>query len=221
MVAGTAAGVGKTLVTTEIVKSLRSLGIHAVAMKPVARGHVLQNGTWYSDEMRRLADASAFDLPPRALCGHWLADDYVPEHSVRPTVSLESIVDTFQALSTWADLVVVEDAQDLKRSAGDRFDGDDLARELKLPVVLVVGMQPGCAQVALARVNALARGGLECAGWIANQFEPQWRDEFALRALEEGMRAPCLGSVPWLRDDVPASSPTGIDVGRILMTLAR
>ena len=60
MVAGTAAGVGKTLVTSAIVRALRGVGVEAVAMKAVARGVLLEDGSWHSAEMELLAAASAF-----------------------------------------------------------------------------------------------------------------------------------------------------------------
>ena len=223
MVAGTHAGVGKTLVATAIVQSLRRVGIDAVAMKAVAQGCVRPNGAWYSDEMQRLAAASAFDLPPRALCGHWVAADSAPAQgrSRRSAVSLESIVDTFQVLSTWADAVVVEDSRDLDGAAGGWSDSDSLARELKLPVLLVVGMRSGCVPAALVCVDALADQGLECAGWIANHIEPGWQSDGALRALRQRMAAPCLGSVPWLHDGAAAATATGIDMNRLLLTLAQ
>jgi dethiobiotin synthetase len=222
MVAGTGMGAGKTLVATTIVRSLRRRGIDAVAMKTVARGDGPRNGGRSSDELRRLAAASAFDLPPSALCGHWLpADDgRARGRRRRAPASREAIVDTFQVLSTWADAVVVEEDQDSHGAAARRIDADDLARELKLPVLLVVGMQAGCVPLALARAQALARGGLECAGWIANQLRPDRRDDEALQVLREGMAAPCLGSLPWLHAGNAATAAMAIDIEGLLLSLA-
>jgi dethiobiotin synthetase len=111
MVAGTERGVGKTLVTAAMVRSLRQMGVNAVAMKPVSKGRLRGDGIWDSDEMRRLAAVSAFGLPPRTLCAHWLAaaDDATHGTLHRVTPSMDTIVDTFQVLSTWADTVVVEE----------------------------------------------------------------------------------------------------------------
>jgi dethiobiotin synthetase len=223
MVAGTRAGVGKTIVTAAIVRSLCRVGVYAVAMKAVARGSDHLTGPWASDEMQKLAAASAFDFPPRALCGQWLAADDVAARAAGrgSPVLLETIVDTFQVLSTWADTVVVEDSRELNRDVAGRFDADDLARELKLPVVLVVGLQGDCVPLALARVNALARGGLQCAGWIANQLQPGPGDHSTLHALRDSLAPPCLGSIPWLHDGARTTLPQGIEMDRLLRLLAQ
>ena len=111
MVVGTGAGVGKTLVTAAIVQSLCRMGVHAVAMTPAPKGMLNDNGTWHSLELEQLASVSAWGLPARALCPQL---PYGPdgrrnrETGAAPDRSLEASVDTFQILSTWADVVAVD-----------------------------------------------------------------------------------------------------------------
>jgi dethiobiotin synthetase len=49
----------------------------------------------------------------------------------------------------------------------------DLAIALKLPVILVVGVRLGCISHALLSAEAIARDGLQLAGWVANIIDPR------------------------------------------------
>jgi dethiobiotin synthetase len=217
MVAGTHAGAGKTVVAAAIVQSLRHRGVEAVAMKTVAmksRASRVPD----RDEMRRLASASAFDLPPHVLCGYWLDADNLPcdRQPSRSNINLDDVVETFGALSTWADTVIVEEAHVADSFNHAHFMGDELARELNLPVVLVVGIRDGCVPLALARARSLSRRGLALAGWIANQAQPVIPHQGSVLALRELLPAPCLGSLPWLPDSDAVAASEGIEMDRIL-----
>ena len=146
-------GAGLTPLSSALVRALRALGVSAVGMKPVARGRIGAGGAWQSDELRQLAEASAFGLPARALCAGLQADD---GSGTPPT--LEAVVDTFRALATWADAVVVDGAD------GGGFDAVDLARALQLPFVYVAG-----SAAAAEEARALVAAGLECVGWLGER----------------------------------------------------
>lgn len=224
MVLGSDAGVGKTLVTCAVVHSLCEAGVQTIAMKPATRGAISDNGTWHSSEMLRLAAVSAFGLPPRALCPYLLppaggALAAGGTAHVEPT--FDTIVDTFRVLSTWGDAVVIEGADGLCDSRGFKFDSADLAWELKLPFVAVVGLRPGCVAPALANLAAWAGRGLECVGWITNQVDPALTDARQLvAALAAAMPGPCLGAIPRLSVCAPATVARSIDMERTLSVLA-
>jgi dethiobiotin synthetase len=69
----------------------------------------------------------------------------------------------------------------------------DLARELGLPVLLVVGLRLGCISHALLTVAAIERSGLPLAGWVANPIDPDFVDAEDYReCLRLRMPAPLL-----------------------------
>jgi citrate lyase beta subunit len=73
--------------------------------------------------------------------------------------TLDTVADTFRALATWADAVVVDGAGRVG------FDGLALGHALQLPFADVVGSQ---AEEAVAHARALVRGGLEAVGWLGD-----------------------------------------------------
>lgn len=82
----------------------------------------------------------------------------------------------------------------------DQDNLSDLAIALKLPVILVVGVRLGCISHALLTAEAIARDGLQLAGWVANIIDPKTsRLEENLATLAERIPAPCLGRVPKLK----------------------
>ncbi len=67
-------------------------------------------------------------------------------------------------------------------------------------MILVVGVRLGCISHALLTAEAIARDGLQLAGWVANIIEPTTsRLEENLATLAERLPAPCLGRVPRLK----------------------
>jgi dethiobiotin synthetase len=81
----------------------------------------------------------------------------------------------------------------------DAYDTAQLAADLALPVVLVVGMRLGCLSHALLTAEAIAARGLTLAGWVANCIDPAMtaRDE-NIACLDRQLNAPRLGTLPHL-----------------------
>jgi dethiobiotin synthetase len=73
----------------------------------------------------------------------------------------------------------------------------DVAAQLRLPVVLVVGLRLGCINHALLTADAIRSRGVELLGWIANPVDPDFMpgtDSHAayVLALEQRLPAPRL-----------------------------
>ena len=93
--------------------------------------------------------------------------------------------------------MLVEGVGGFRVPLGKTYDTADLARDLALPVILVVGMRLGCINHALLTRDAIAARGLPLAGWVANRIDPQMnRFEENLQALKERLPAPLLGTIP-------------------------
>jgi dethiobiotin synthetase len=83
----------------------------------------------------------------------------------------------------------------------------DIARELDLPVVVVVGMRLGCLNHALLTAEAVVRDGLRLLGWVANHVDAHMPAADAnLATLRSWIKAPLLASFPHATDANPLSS---------------
>ena len=116
------------------------------------------------------------------------------------------IVDALRALRQRAEVVLVEGVGGFRVPLADDYDSADLAAELALPVILVVGLRLGCINHALLTVEAIDRRGLQLAGWIGNQIDPQMlRAAQNIDSLRERIPAPLLGVLPWRERPDPAT----------------
>jgi dethiobiotin synthetase len=111
-----------------------------------------------------------------------------------------------------ADAVVVEGVGGFRVPLSDRFDTADLAQQLGLPVVLVVGLRLGCLNHALLTAEAIAARGLTLAGWAANivDLDMQYGMD-NINALTDRLSAPLLGCVPRLPAALPAAAAAHLD----------
>src|SRR5690606_19582108 len=103
-----------------------------------------------------------------------------------------------------ADLMLIEGAGGWRVPLNEREFLSDLARELDLPIILVVDMRLGCVNHAVLTAEAICRDGLKLAGWVANQVrsDPMAALEENLQTLLQRLPAPCLGVVPFSPDGV-------------------
>src|SRR5690606_6895524 len=116
-----------------------------------------------------------------------------------------------QILDMQADFTLIEGAGGWRVPLADQDNLSDLAKALNLPVILVVGVRLGCINHALLTAEAIARDGLQLAGWVANIIDSATsRLEENLATLGERLLAPCLGRVPRL------PQATAAEVGRLL-----
>lgn len=197
---GTDTGAGKTLAGCALLHALRSRGLRAVGMKPVASGCERTPEGWRNADALALQAASDprpdyADINPFAL-----PEPLAPELAARAAgteVALPPLQAAFARLRAQADVVVVEGVGGWAAPLSAKLDQRDLVHALDLPVVLVVGMRLGCLNHARLSAAAIAADGARLAGWIATEVDPHMacREE-NLALLRARLPAPCLGHLP-------------------------
>jgi dethiobiotin synthetase len=200
-ITGTDTGVGKTFVTCVLLHNLRDQGIAAIGMKPIAAGADPTPEGLRNDDIEALRAASGIPLLSEDLICYLLAEPVAPHIAAASEgidIDLDVIRQRFDQLAELADVVLVEGVGGFIVPLGDDIDTADLAADLDLPVILVVGMRLGCLNHALLTQAAIVARGLTLAGWVANQIDPQMAELDAnVEALEERIRAPLLGVIEW------------------------
>jgi dethiobiotin synthetase len=98
-----------------------------------------------------------------------------------------------------ADITLIEGAGGWRVPLNEQETLADLAREMKAPVILVVGLRLGCINHALLTAEAIRRDGLVLAGWVANTLDPDMpAREQNIATLASALAAPCLGVLPFV-----------------------
>lgn len=200
-VTGTDTGIGKTIASTALLHALRARGQRAVGMKPVASGCAREADGWRNEDALALQDASAprpayDDLNPYALPLPLAPELAAADAGVQ--LELAPIAAAFDRLRAQADVVVVEGVGGWAAPLSATLDQADLARALRLPVVLVVGLRLGCLNHARLSAAAIAADGLQCIGWIGNEIDPAMeRIDDNMAMLRARLPMPCWGRLPY------------------------
>lgn len=216
-ITGTDTEVGKTTIAAGLLHAARTAGRSTAAAKPVASGcEVTSEGLRNSDALALLGECT---LPMRyeqvnpfafepAIAPHLAAQEAGVElNAARLAEAVR------QMLSLRADFSLVEGAGGWRVPLAGRENLSDLAIQLGLPVILVVGVRLGCINHALLSAEAIAHDGLQLAGWVANIVDPTTaRLDRNLATLTDRLSAPCLGVVPHLSAAEPSAVAPYLDI---------
>ncbi|MCE4557307.1 dethiobiotin synthase [Roseateles cellulosilyticus] len=201
-ITGTDTEIGKTAVTAGLAQAFALSGRRVAALKPVSAGQEFIDGDWLNDDVERLRAASNLGLTSAEVGALQLRTPCAPHIAARIENEVIARVPLLHALRTVggrADVALVEGVGGFRVPLTDTWDTADLAVDLGLPVILVVGLRLGCINHALLTAEAIRARGLMLAGWVANtvdERQPHVTDN--LQALQSGLQAPCLGHVPRL-----------------------
>lgn len=190
-VTGTDTDVGKTVAAIAVLRGLVAAGLRAVGMKPVSAGVTQPSGL--NDDVVALHGAGNVDAPLGERNPFAFAEPSAPHLVARRAntpIAMSVIREAYERLAARADVVLVEGAGGALVPLDDRLDMLDIARELQLPVLLVVGIRLGCINHARLTALAIRARGLALSGWIASRIEP--RMDYADQ------------NVAWLADELPA-----------------
>lgn len=199
-VTGTDTEIGKTLVTSALLHALGAAGVRAAGMKPLAAGAELCNGVWHNEDVDQIQAAAPLKLPRELTTPYLLRTPAAPHIAAEidgVTIEPRKILDCYAQVRTRAEAVVVEGVGGFRVPLTDDYDTADLARDIGLPVVLVVGLRLGCISHALLTAEAIVARGLTLAGWVANTVDPAMGHMAGnIDALTKRLDAPLLGHVP-------------------------
>jgi dethiobiotin synthetase len=214
-VTGTDTNIGKTLISAAMLYTLARHEIRAAGMKPVAAGAALRDGVWHNEDADILAAASSVTLPPELATPYLLREEAAPhiaaaQEGIR--IDPEHIYACYDRIADMTQAVVVEGAGGFRVPLSDRFDTADMAQQMALPVVMVVGLRLGCLNHALLTADAIAARGLKLAGWVGNVVDLGMRHGLAnMEALTARLPAPLLGCVPRLPAPLAAAAAAHLD----------
>ncbi len=201
-ITGTDTEVGKTHVSRGILEAAAAAGLSTLGLKPVAAGAIMTPEGLRNEDAMALMSAATMPLSfaeTNPVCLEAAVAPHIAAAREGRRISVARLVGVCRGvLLKRADLTLVEGAGGWRVPLNDRELLSDVARELGLPVVLVVGLRLGCLNHAILTAEAIQRDGLPLAGWIANHVQPEMpvaRENIA--TLEAMLPAPLLAEVPF------------------------
>lgn len=202
-ITGTDTGVGKTLVAAALLHLAKQQGLKAFGVKPVAAGCEETAEGLRNDDALLLQAHSSVKLPydqinPIALRAAKAPHIAAAQEGRR--LNLDRLVGLCRGtLMQSADLRLIEGAGGWRVPLNNFESLSGLPLQLKIPVILVVGLRLGCLNHSLLTAEAIQRDGVQLAGWVGCGIDPQMESvEDNIDALKARLPAPCLGAVPAL-----------------------
>ena len=203
LITGTDTGVGKTLVACGLAACLTAAGRSVGVMKPVETGCETRNGELFAEDAALLASFAGSPAPLDELCPYRFAPPVAPSVAADQagvTIQPERIVALFQRISQRHDSVLVEGAGGLLVPLVDRYTFADLARDLDIPLLVVVGSKLGALNHTLLTLAYALAHALPLQGYIMNH--PMASQDPATtsnsKTLARLTDVACLGSIPHL-----------------------
>ena len=171
-ITGTDTGVGKTYATARLIRHLRAQGLDTVGFKPLCCGS--------REDAEILRDAADGALTLNEVNPVWLRTPAAPYTAAlieNRSIDLALIRETFAALRQRHASLLVEGVGGWLVPIARDYTVADLARELGLPVAVVVKNRLGALNHAALTLAHLRGTPLECAGIIFNEGPTTEADE--------------------------------------------
>ena len=195
-ITGTDTEVGKTYVTALILSELRRRGVRAAAFKPIACG---AGGRHDAEIYAAIMDhKQPIDVINPVYLRHPLAPS-IAARLERKRIDLRRILHTYQQLAADYSVVLVEGAGGLLVPIRENYSVADLAKTLKLPVLIVARLGLGTINHSLLTVRQARAMKLSVRGIVLNDTVSGRRGLAAqtnIKAVPELCHAPLLGVMP-------------------------
>ncbi|MDC8771839.1 dethiobiotin synthase [Roseateles albus] len=221
-ITGTDTEVGKTCITAGLTHAFTQLGLRVAPIKPLAAGQEWLDEQWVNEDVQRLHAAQSIGMTAeqvgplqfRAACAPHIAATLEGR-----SIDRAPLLAAIRASADLGQMALVEGVGGFRVPLCAGWDTADMAVDLGLPVVLVVGLRLGCINHALLTAEAIRARGLKLVGWVGNVVDadmPHLTDNLA--ALGASLDAPCWGHVPRLENPSPAAVAAHFSNHALLLT---
>lgn len=233
-ITGTDTGIGKTFVGCGLAAAWTARGKRVGVLKPAETGCTERDGALYPDDAVRLAGFAGLtaDRPDdwERLCPYRFPLPVAPSVAARQVgvrIEPERLVQRYSDVAKCHDVTIVEGAGGLLVPLAGRYSFADLAQDLAISVLVVVGSKLGALNHALLTLDCIRTRGLPLAGYVLNH--PNAESDDAVRTNTETLAGltdvPCRGVISHLalsgdlgrdRETLGALFPTAVDLAGLL-----
>jgi dethiobiotin synthetase len=175
-ITGTDTGVGKTRVGTTLTRMLAAAGVDVQPRKPVETGCRRENGELIPADGKSYFDAAGAAVPLSVITPYRFAPAVAPARAARlagATLDLPSLATAARQDAGTDSFLLVEGAGGFYSPLCADGSCADLARALRLPLLLVAADRVGCLNHILLTLEAIAHCKLSAVAVILNRIEAE------------------------------------------------
>ena len=205
LITGTDTGVGKTFVACGLAALLRDCGYRVGVMKPAETGCAEKDGKLFPEDAVRLKEASSCQEPIENICPYRLPEPLAPSIAAERAgvkIDIDHLLAVYNEISAKHDMTLVEGAGGLMVPLLPSYTYADLAKVLKLPLIVVAANRLGAINHLALTVEHASCKGLRVLGYVLNQIETplSLAAETSREVLANLTAAPCLAELPFLEN---------------------
>lgn len=199
-VTGSDTDVGKTIVSAAILCAGAKNNLSTLGMKPIAAGCMKTEDGLRNQDALLLKQFSTKDISYQQLNPVALEPAVAPHIAAAESgrrLTADQLVSYCRGVFMQsADLTIIEGAGGWYVPINPRETIADIAKQLSLPVILVVAVRLGCINHALLSARSIANDGLKLAGWVANVIDENGeRVAENIEAIGDRIGAPLLAEI--------------------------
>ena len=204
-ITGTDTGVGKTLIACGLAALLKECGYHVGVMKPAETGCVERDGKPFPQDAFYLKEASGCTEPLEKICPYRMRDPLAPSVAAERAgvkIDVDRLAALYGEISSAHDVTLVEGAGGLLVPLLPHYTYADLAKLLKLPLLVIAANRLGAINHLLLTLEHASCRGLRLLGYIFNRLDsqPSLAADTNREALLSLTAVPCLGEIPYIGD---------------------
>src|SRR5215510_12387854 len=200
-IAGTDTGVGKTFFACGLAGLLKESGYEVGVMKPAETGCRQDDGKLVPQDALALKEASGCAVPLERICPYQLREPLAPTVAAEregTRIDIDRLMSVYNEISFSHDITIVEGAGGLLVPLLPSYTYADLAKVLKLPVIVIAANKLGMINHLLLTLEHASCKGLSVLGYVLNQIEsqPSLAAETNRETLVSLTGVSCLGELP-------------------------
>lgn len=175
-VVGTNTDVGKTFITTLIMRYFQRKGLKVSPYKPIQTGIIEEDGKYFYYDTNNFLNYSLHPLSEEKINSYSFPTPASPHYAAElagEVIQEDCIFQSINELKKEFDIVICEGAGGLYVPLHSHTSMTllDIIQHSKLPVILVAHSKLGTINHTLLSVEALKARGIELYGIVINQFE--------------------------------------------------
>ncbi|OJV13626.1 MAG: dethiobiotin synthase [Alphaproteobacteria bacterium 33-17] len=194
-ICGTDTNIGKTYVTVQLLKHFKEKNYRAVGLKPIATGGMP------NEDALLLHQNSSIILDYNTInpfCLNMPISPNIASDIEGIDLNINNILASLKLDEINADIILIEGSGGVEVPINNTETMLDLAYNLDIPIIVVVGIKLGCINHAILSHKAIINKGAKFAGWIANIIDPDnLETEAVIDTIKNYINAHCLGRVEY------------------------
>ena len=203
-ITGTDTDVGKTFITSLLIKFIKQHKHQVLGFKPIAAGSEYAFDELVNEDALTLLESGNVSVPYK------LVNPYTYEQPIAPHIAAKLVnehisVSGLNNAYVQISKEILQDGYLITEGAGGwalPINDDeylyDWVSENAMPVILVVGLKLGCLNHALLTQAHMKALGVNCVGWIANHIDPNMdMQKENIESLKQRLIMPLLAVAPF------------------------